>query len=72
MTTEQLLLRIPEAARLCGVSKSKLYHMIHEGSVPIVRFGKSIRIPTDTLRKVISDRTRMDGTTAKPKDRAAL
>jgi excisionase family DNA binding protein len=42
-----------EAALLCAVSKAKLYKMVHEGCIPAVKFGKSLRIPYESLRKAI-------------------
>jgi excisionase family DNA binding protein len=51
--TQPLLLRMNEAARLCAVSKAKLYKMVHEGSIPSVKFGKSLRIPYESLRIAI-------------------
>ena len=39
-----LLLRIPEAARLVGVSRSTMYQLIGSGEVPVVRLGRSVRV----------------------------
>jgi excisionase family DNA binding protein len=54
---QPLLLRMNEAARLCAVSKAKLYKMVHEGSIPAVKFGKSLRIPYESLKSAIEQNT---------------
>lgn len=40
-----LLMHVTEAARMLSVSRSHLYELISEGRVPVVRLGKSIRVP---------------------------
>ena len=50
----RLLVRPEHAARLCDVSRSKLYQMLADGTLPYVRFGKSMRIPLDALKEWIA------------------
>jgi excisionase family DNA binding protein len=50
---QPLLLRMNEAAELCSVSKNTLYNMVHDGRIPVVKFGKILRIPYESLRKAI-------------------
>jgi excisionase family DNA binding protein len=50
---EPLLLRLAEAARLCSVSRAKLYKMVREGHIPAVKFGRSLRIPYEGLKDSI-------------------
>jgi excisionase family DNA binding protein len=38
------LVTIPVAAKLLGVSRSKLYELLGEGALPTVRIGRSRRI----------------------------
>ena len=52
---QPLLLRMNEAAQLCSVSKAKLYKMVHEGCIPAVKFGRSLRIPYESLRRAIEE-----------------
>ncbi len=53
-----LLLRMGEAARICAISRAKLYQMVREGSIPAIRFGgKSLRIPREALKRVIEQGT---------------
>ena len=54
---EQMLLRIPEAAKVMGLGRTKMYELVRSGDVPSVRFGRSIRIPTKSLVELIEQRT---------------
>ncbi len=50
---QQLLLTVPEAARLLRLSPSKTYTLLADrcpGGIPIVRFGRSVRIRYSDLR----------------------
>ena len=72
---QPLLLRMNEAAQLCSVSKAKLYKMVHEGCIPAVKFGRSLRIPYESLRKAIEENactvpTVLGNTSQKPRPRA--
>lgn len=53
MTDDRLLIRVPEAARLLSVSKSKAYEMVADGSIPSVRLGGSVRVPLDALKALV-------------------
>lgn len=45
-----LLVSVDEAARLCSLSRSRMYELIAAGDVPSVTIGRSRRIPLDGLR----------------------
>jgi excisionase family DNA binding protein len=45
----RLLLRIPEAAARLGLGRSTVYELIQAGELPVVRIGKSVRIPSSRL-----------------------
>jgi excisionase family DNA binding protein len=51
------LLRVPEAARELGVSRSKTYQLIAAGQLPTIRIGASIRVNRKALEQLIEDRT---------------
>lgn len=42
---DRLLLRVPEAAKLVGIGRSKAYDLVRTGEWPCVRIGKSVRVP---------------------------
>jgi len=46
---ESLLLRIPEAADRLGVGRSTLYLLLNRRELPVVRIGRSVRIPREAL-----------------------
>lgn len=56
--TEKLLLKPAEVFRSIGVSRAKGYAMLAAGELPIVRMGKSIRVPVGALRQWVEERTR--------------
>lgn len=56
-TTDRLLLRPMEAAEALGIGRSRIYEMLREGQLPVVRLGKSVRIPADRLRDWIDANT---------------
>ncbi len=39
-----MLVSIEEAARLLGLSRSMAYELAARGSIPVVRFGRSVRV----------------------------
>lgn len=42
---ERLLLTLPEAARLCGFSRSHAYALVARGEWPALRAGRTVRVP---------------------------
>lgn len=55
-SAERLLLRVEEAAKLCGYSRAFLYNAINRGEIPVIRLGRSTRIPRAWLEKWIADK----------------
>lgn len=51
--TEPLAVRIPEACRLTGIGRSKLYQMIANGYIETVKVGAITLVPMRTLRRLI-------------------
>ena len=53
MTTEtigKVLYKIPEVAQVTGYSRSFIYEAICEGSLKVVRKGRTIRVTPDDLK----------------------
>ncbi len=66
---DTLLLRVPEAARLLGIGRSKAYELAAAGILPTVRIGASIRIPAERLRAWVAEQaTSPDGEAGGPQD----
>jgi len=55
---ERLLLRVPEAAELTGLGKSKTYELVASGEWPSVTIGRSIRVPLAGLRAWVEEQER--------------
>lgn len=53
-----LLLRVPEAAALLGISRSKAYELIAAGVLPSLHLGASVRVPRASLLDWIDRETR--------------
>jgi excisionase family DNA binding protein len=51
-TNVPLLLRVPEAAELLAVSRTKVYQLIASGDIPVVRIGKSVRVARRELERL--------------------
>ena len=50
---ERLLLKPAEAAEAMGVSRSRAYELIADGSIPSIKLGASVRVPVQSLREWI-------------------
>lgn len=50
---ERLLLRVEEAAEALGLSRSGIYNLISAGEIPVVRMGRSVRVPAEALREYV-------------------
>lgn len=42
---EPIMLRASEVAALMSISRSEVYRLIERGEIPVVRFGRSVRVP---------------------------
>ena len=51
---QQLLVKVPQAAAMLGISRSKLYELITRKEIPVCRIDRSVRISVDTLEKWVS------------------
>tara|TARA_R110000868_G_scaffold375710_1_gene640359 strand:- start:12558 stop:12755 length:198 start_codon:yes stop_codon:yes gene_type:complete len=52
-TPERITVRIKEACRITGIGRSKLYELIAEGEIEIVKIGAITLVPVDSLRTLI-------------------
>ena len=51
---DKLLLTIPEAAAQLGLGRSKMYQLIGEGLIPVVRLGRSVRVSSKALEDLVA------------------
>lgn len=54
-TTERRLLRVPEAAKMLGISPAHLWRVIQAGRIPVLRIGRSTRIDVRDLEAFIAN-----------------
>lgn len=54
---KRLLLRLPEAAEVLGLGRSTLYALVARGELPVVRMGRSVRVPAAALEAWVSQNT---------------
>ena len=52
---EKLLYRVAEAAEALSLSRSKIYQMINEGNLPVVRVGGVLRVPVAGLLALVDE-----------------
>lgn len=57
MNEDRISVRIPEACRLIGVSRSKLYELIDSGDIQTAKVGASRLVLVSSLRSFIQSRT---------------
>ncbi len=62
----QLLVKVEEAARLCRISRSRMYELMATGEVPSCSIGRSRRIPLDRLQAWIDAQIEPIGETDAP------
>ena len=65
-TTEKEWLKVPEAAELLGLPKTRAYELVQQGELPAVRIGeRSIRINRQELERFLLETRRIAGSTSK-------
>jgi len=50
---EPLAVRIPEACRMIGIGRSKLYELIADGTIEIVKIGSVTVIPVSQPKSLV-------------------
>ncbi|MEP7004967.1 MAG: helix-turn-helix domain-containing protein, partial [Sphingomonas bacterium] len=53
LAPELLTVRIKEACRISGIGRSKLYELIEQGDIEIIKVGSITLIPVDGLRRFL-------------------
>ena len=50
MNQEALLVKVPQAAAMLGISRTKLYELITRKEISVCRIDRSVRISVETLQ----------------------
>jgi len=56
LSPEILTVRVKEACRITGIGRSKLYELIEQGDIEIIKVGSMTLIPVDGLRAFLEAR----------------
>jgi len=59
--TVRELLRAEEVALVLGIGRSKVFELLRAGELPVIRLGRSVRIPRRALDEWIERRTEHGG-----------
>jgi excisionase family DNA binding protein len=54
---QPLLLRAAEVAAILGIGRSTVFELAASGELPVVRIGRSVRVPRHALYRWIEERT---------------
>ena len=54
---ESILMNVDDVARALGMSRSLVYQMVSRRELPVVRIGRSVRIPAAALEAWVHQRT---------------
>ncbi len=54
---DAILLKAEQVAQALNVGRSKTYEMMASGELPVVRIGRSVRVPADGLRRWIEEKS---------------
>jgi excisionase family DNA binding protein len=52
-TPDEPTISVAEAGRLLGISQGHAYKATRDGDIPTVRIGRSLRVPTVWVRRVL-------------------
>ena len=55
-TVQPLLLNIPQVAKSLGLSRTKVYTLIATEGLPVVRFGRAVRVSPTSLERWLQQR----------------
>jgi len=55
-TVQPLLLNIPQVCKMLSLSRTKVYELIHMEGLPVVRFGKAVRVSPRSLQEWLEHR----------------
>lgn len=54
--TTSWVVRVEDAAQLCGVSRARMYQLIGSGEIPSLTIGRARRVPIAELRRWLESR----------------
>lgn len=55
VTSEKIVLSVPEAGELLGISRAHAYLMVKQGRLPIIALGRRLVVPIAALEKMLAN-----------------
>ena len=52
--TPRLTVRVPDAMRMLGIGRTKLYELVGQGEIDIIKIGKATRVVVESLHAFVS------------------
>ena len=49
----RLCIKVPEAAKMLGISRNFAYELVKQKQLPVIKFGKRLLIPRVALEKML-------------------
>jgi excisionase family DNA binding protein len=59
-TPQPLLLNISQVARMLGLGRTKVYELIKEEKLPVMYFGRAVRVSPTSLQRWLAQREAKD------------
>jgi excisionase family DNA binding protein len=59
-TPQPLLLNISQVARMLGLGRTKVYELIKEEKLPVMYFGRAVRVSPTSLQRWLAQREDKD------------
>jgi excisionase family DNA binding protein len=56
LSDQRLVLGVPEAGRLLGLSRNGAYEAAKRGDIPTIRIGRLLRVPVRALEEMLKAR----------------
>ena len=50
------VVRVEDAGRMLGVGRAKAYAMVKSGELPVVRWGRAVRVRISTIDRLLDER----------------
>ena len=55
MDEDELTISVPEAGRRLGLGKNASYEAARRGELPVLRFGRKLRVPIVAFERLLAD-----------------
>ena len=55
MNETRATVSVEEAARILGISRGLAYQMVHQGKMPVLRFGRRMVVPKRAIERLLEE-----------------